>query len=132
MKIYCCKCEKEVEAYLVKGLNVYPHRLDLCNLNFYMCPDCGNFVGCHKGTLRPLGCIPTKELKLARMKLHAKMDPLWKDKKLITRKQLYKRISDKLGYTYHNGETRTLIECFKVYDIVEEIEQELLNQLQPV
>ena len=128
MLIYCCKCEKDVQAPIVKGSEIYPHRPDLYNLNFYKCPICGNYVDCHKGTVRPLGCIPTRELRLARNKLHAKMDPLWKDKKLISRKDLYAKISEKLGYTYHNGETKTLIECFKVYDIVETIEQELLKQ----
>ena len=80
MRLYCCKCGKEVQAALVKGDVIYPHRPDLSQLNFYQCPVCKNYVGCHKGTKRALGCIPTKELRLARNKLHAKMDPLWKNK----------------------------------------------------
>lgn len=124
MKIWCCNCQKEINGALVTGAIVYPHRPDLYKKYFYMCPKCGKFVGCHPGTKRPLGCIPTEAIKEARKRIHAKMDPLWKSGK-ITRPQLYRLISKKLGYTYHNGETKTVIECMKVWDIVDEIEQSL-------
>lgn len=125
MKIYCCKCRKDVEAILVKGNKIYPHRPDLYKKNFYQCPHCNNYVGCHGETTRPLGCIPTNEIKIARRKVHALMDPLWKEKK-ISRKDLYKYISDKLGYTYHNGETRSIQECLKVYDLILQFKDELI------
>lgn len=124
MRIYCCYCRKEVQAGLLKGKQIYPHRPDLYNLNFYECPICGRYVGTHKGTTRPLGCIPTEAIKIARQKVHAKMDPLWKNR-LISRKQLYKQISDKLGYSYHTGETRSVQECLRVWDIIDEIEKTL-------
>lgn len=130
MRVFCVKCDKTVEAALVKGDEIYPHRPDLYNLNFYQCPNCGGFVGTHKGTTRPLGCIPTEQLKMARKKLHAKMDPLWKSG-YISRQQLYKRISNELGYTYHNGETRSVQECLRVYDIIDGIEKELLPDNTP-
>lgn len=129
MKIYCCNCRKDVEAQLVKGNIIYPHRPDLYSKNFYKCPHCGKYVGCHKGTTRPLGCIPTEALKIARQRLHAKMDPLWKSGK-IRRVDLYRQISKELGYTYHNGNTKTVQECFKVYEIIENIEQDLNKSLQ--
>jgi hypothetical protein len=125
MRIWCCKCNKTVNGILTTGKEIYPHRPDLYKKNFYKCPHCGGYVGCHQNSRRPLGCIPTEELKIARMRLHAKMDPLWKSKK-ITRKELYTLLKNKLGYTYHNGETRTVQECLKVWDILDEIEKELL------
>jgi hypothetical protein len=42
---------------------------------------CGNHVGCHHKTsdrTRPLGVIPTPEMKRARQHIHAILDPLWK------------------------------------------------------
>ena len=118
MKIYCCKCKKEVETNKVTGELVYPHRIDLYNLLFYQCKYCGNFVGTHKGTKKPLGCIPTKELKQARMKIHSLLDPLWQSKK-ITRKKLYSILSKQLGYKYHTGETRTIEDCNKIIEIIQ-------------
>lgn len=126
MRIYCCNCRKEVEAQLVKGHVIYPHRPDLYKKYHYLCPLCGGYVGCHKGTTRPLGCIPTEAIKIARKKLHAKMDPLWKSG-LISRGKLYALISKELGYTYHNGNTRTVQECLRVYDIVDNIEKQVKN-----
>ena len=124
MNIWCCKCNKTVNAGLQKGDKIYPHRPDLYKKNFWVCPHCGNYVGCHGTSNRPLGCIPTYEIKLARMKIHSKLDPLWKSGK-ITRTTAYRLISKKLGYTYHTGCTRSVQECLHVYDIVAALEKDL-------
>lgn len=126
MRLYCCSCGKEVEACLVKGDKIYPHRPDLYKKNFYQCPKCGQYVGCHKDTTRPMGCIPSEAVKIGRKKIHAILDPIWKSGKL-TRKEIYKRISDRLGYTYHTGETKSVSECMLVYDIVMEIREEIYS-----
>lgn len=126
MRLYCVKCGKEINAALTTGFLVYPHRPDLSSKYFWECPHCHNFVGCHRGTTRPLGCIPTDELKRIRMRIHAEMDVIWKTKQM-SRKDLYRLISDMLGYTYHTGETRTVEECEKILRLVRDIKLGLLN-----
>ena len=106
MEIYCCHCKTEVKPRLTTGKEIYPHRSDLFNLKFYKC-SCGNYVGTHPNSTKPLGCIPTPELKKARQKIHRLMDPIWKSKK-YSRKEVYKTLSEKLGYQYHTAETRSL------------------------
>ena len=64
--IFCCGCQSDVQARLTDGAEIYAHRRDLASLPFWKCDACGNFVGCHHKTkhrTRPLGCIPTKEIK---------------------------------------------------------------------
>ena len=112
MKLQCINCNKDVEAELVTGDVIYPHRPDLINRNFYKCPFCGEYVGCHPNTIKPLGCIPSKELRQARIKVHNKLDYLWKNKK-YKRHKIYKALSDYFGYEYHNGQTKTVEECKK-------------------
>ena len=68
MKLQCINCNKEVEAKLVTGAIIYPHRPDLAKKYFYKCPICGEYVGCHPSSTKPLGCIPSKELRQARIK----------------------------------------------------------------
>lgn len=121
MKIKCLQCNKEVEATLVTGDIVYPHRKDLKNKNFYKCPLCGSYVGCHQGTKKPLGCIPSTALRRARMKVHDKLDRFWKSGK-YKRSFVYKFISEKVGYTYHTGNTKTIEECNKVLTILTQLE----------
>lgn len=78
--IYCCGCKADVGARLTDGREIYPHRADLAALPFWKCDACGNAVGCHHKTkerTRPLGCIPTPELKTARSHIHRVLDPLW-------------------------------------------------------
>ena len=126
MELYCVQCGTEVTAEKVTGQQVYPHRPDLYNLVFYKCPVCQNFVGTHKATNEPLGCIPNKELKQQRMRVHAIMDPLWQQGK-ISRKDLYKEISSKLGYRYHTGNTRSIQECETVLTIITDINNRLAS-----
>ena len=120
--IYCCGCSKKVEARLANGDEIYPHRADLHDLPFWKCDFCGNFVGCHHKTsnrTQPLGCIPTPEIREARKHIHAMLDPIWKDGK-VKRKDLYRRISDELGWKYHTAQIRSIDEARKVYRIIRE------------
>ena len=125
-QLYCCGCQTLVKAKLTDGAEIYPHRPDLSDLPFWKCA-CGLFVGCHHKTedrTRPLGCIPTKELKEARKHLHAKLDPLWKSGK-ISRKELYQKITNRIGWTYHTAKLRTVDEAREVYRIVQQIEMDI-------
>lgn len=121
--IHCCGCAREVPARLTDGREIYPHRPDLHALPFWRCDACGNFVGCHHQTANrtaPLGCIPTPELKAARKKLHALIDPIWQGGRM-RRREVYAAISRQLGYSYHTAETRTLDEARAAYRAALEI-----------
>lgn len=122
-KIYCCGCKQEVDARLTNGCEIYPHREDLQALPFWKCDSCKNHVGCHhktKNRTRPLGNIPTKEIRGARQHIHAILDPLYKSGRW-NRGKLYATISSELGYEYHTAEITTLEEARKVYAIVQRI-----------
>lgn len=86
-------------------------------MNFWKCDTCKNYVGCHDRGMseRPLGCIPNKEIKNARMHIHALIDPLWKEGK-VPRGKIYSMIAKELGYSeYHTAEIPTIEEARKVY-----------------
>ncbi|ENP0841209.1 hypothetical protein ACCI44_003648 [Vibrio parahaemolyticus] len=128
--IYCCGCESEVNARLTKGKEIYPHRIDLAHLPFWICDTCKNFVGCHHKTNKPttpLGIIATPEIKNARKHIHALMDPLWESGK-IKRGKLYAMLSKRIGKTYHTGEIRTLSDARLVYRYIQEIGKQLYAQ----
>jgi len=122
MLIHCCGCEKKVEARLTDGCEIYPHRSDLKSLPFWKCDACGNYVGCHhktKNRTQPLGCIPTPEIKNARQNIHKLLDPIWRSGN-IKRRELYKILSDRLGWGYHTANIRSVEEARKVYRIIQE------------
>lgn len=125
MIIYCCGCETDVQARLTNGAELYPHRADLHELPFWRCDACGNFVGCHhktKNRTAPLGCIPTPELKEARKKLHALIDPIWQSGRM-SRRALYAEISKEVGWSYHTAKTRTLDEARAAYKAARRLAQ---------
>jgi hypothetical protein len=120
--IYCIECKSEKQCSMISGDVAYPHRKDLKVKNFWQCPSCLNFVGTHnKGmSTKPLGCIPNKEMKTARMHIHSILDPIWK-KKYMSRSDVYKKVSEQLGYKYHTAEIKCINEARKIYSIVREL-----------
>ena len=126
-KIWCCGCNCEVSAKLTSGREVYPHRKDLSLLPFWKCNSCGNWVGCHhktKDRTRPLGVIPTPEIKKARSHIHSLIDPLWKSG-TVKRGKLYSMISDSIGYSYHTAEIKTVEDAREIYRACLEIRRGL-------
>lgn len=121
-QIFCVECNKEQTCKMIKGDRAYPHRRDLHHKNFWECPSCLNFVGTHhKGeSTKPLGCIPNKEMKKIRMQIHAILDPIWQNREM-SRAEVYKKVSEKIGYEYHTAEIRTIDEAKKIYSAVKEL-----------
>lgn len=70
----------------------------------YYCKPCDAYVGTHNNTSKPLGTMANKELRQFRMKVHQKIDPLWKTGK-YSRRGLYSKLSKLLGHEYHTGES---------------------------
>lgn len=127
MDIYCCKCQEEVDARLTDGLEIYPHRPDLKKLPFWKCDACGNYVGCHHKTKKrtqPLGVIPSPKIRQLRTVIHANMDPLWK-KYGYKRNHIYSAVSNKIGYSFHTSELRTVKDCLTVLSIIESFYNEM-------
>lgn len=120
-RLYCCRCNTTVKARLTNGVEIHSHRRDLAKVPFWVCDGCHNYVGCHykdpSNPTKPLGCIPTPEIRAARTELHRLMDPLWKFGR-YSRAGLYARISKEIGKEFHAGETRTVREVQEVRDIV--------------
>lgn len=113
-EIFCVECDEIVQAPRMFGVSIYPHRKDLYSKMFYQCPRCGNYVGSHRDG-RPLGTIPTPELRRLRNEVHRIIDEYWlpaKDRK--KRKELYADLSRFLGREYHTGELNSMAECIAV------------------
>lgn len=122
--VHCCGCQKDVSPRLTDGSEIYPHRPDLFSLPFWKCDGCGNHVGCHHKTAnrtKPLGNIPTKEIREARQHIHKILDPIWKEKRM-PRGKVYAIIAKALGCDqYHTAEIKSVEEARKVYAIVKGI-----------
>lgn len=112
----CHYCE--TPARLVKGTKIYPHRPDLASLNFWECAPCKAYVGCHKGTTKPLGRLANKDLRSAKSKAHAMFDPLWRTGHM-TRSEAYAWLRQQTGLSErecHIGEM-TLEQCEQVSNL---------------
>lgn len=120
--IYCCGCEKDVFPRLTNGSEIYPWRPDLKELPFWKCDKCGNYVGCHHKAksittrIKPLGCIPTPEIRNARSHIHALIDPAWKSGK-VTRGEIYEYISYEIGQQFHTADIRSVDMARLIYKI---------------
>ena len=117
-QIHCCGCERVVMAVLTDGATIYPHRQNLHKLPFWRCPHCSNYVGCHHKTrhrTKPLGVIPTGQMRSIRSEIHAALDPIWEAKRM-TRREVYAWMAQELQVReFHTAELRTVDDCFRAW-----------------
>ena len=62
----------------------------------WICKPCDAYVGCHKGTSKPLGRLADRELRTWKKKAHSAFDPLWKTKQM-TRGAAYRWLAKELN-----------------------------------
>lgn len=120
IKIFCCACKKEVDALLKTGADIYPHLHYLGKIPFWQCPTCNNYVGCHhktKDRYRPLGSIPSPELRKLRRNIHDEIDPLWKSGK-YSRKEIYAILSRRIKKEYHTADVRDVHVAEEILELV--------------
>jgi hypothetical protein len=89
----------------------------LAELPFWKCDGCGNHVGTHHKTrsrTKPLGTIPSREMKKARTHIHQLIDPVWRSRRM-SRNQIYAHLTSVLGRQYHTADLRTLDEARMIY-----------------
>lgn len=90
-------------AAMVKGREIYPHRQDLQDLNFWRCTPCDAHVGCHtrngilglEGT-EPLGRLANADLRKAKSAAHRAFDPLWQNG-VMTRFEAYRKLAETMS-----------------------------------
>ncbi|MBB4635890.1 zinc-finger-containing protein [Longimicrobium terrae] len=65
----------------------------------YVCEPCGAWVGCHRGTERPLGRLANAELRRAKVQAHDAFDRVWRsgDDHPRARGEAYRRLAELLG-----------------------------------
>lgn len=83
---------------LVPAENVYGDsavRLGLKGEKLYQCQNCNARVGCHKGTVRPLGDLANEVLRLKRIETHQVFDVYWMERGM-SRTQAYRWLAKKM------------------------------------
>lgn len=73
----------------------------------YLCRPCKAWVGCHKGTTRPLGRVAKADLRSLKICCHALFDPIWKTAKTLRggsnsehRKKAYQWLAEGIGIPF--------------------------------
>lgn len=123
-KVKCSHCNRPTT--LVTGREIYPSREDLHRKNFWHCPVCEAYVGCHGFTKVPLGTAANAELRALRSRAHRVFDPIWalgsKSRSSAYRwlSQQMQLESDECHIALFNVE-----QCLKVIEICEKSSAEL-------
>lgn len=102
-KIICPYCHKEAEW--VENKEIYGKNYGNSYM-IWLCRTCKSYVGCHQNTKTPLGTIANTETREARKRVHAVIDPLWKQSpRRYKRKTVYIRLKEAFGKEIHVGES---------------------------
>lgn len=121
--VICPYCN--IKAKLVSGYYIHPSKKKYRNRRYYLCEDCGAYVGCHKGSDKALGTPANEELRGKRIQTHLFLDSLWRGKKL-SRRNAYVLLSKKLDIALRNchiGEFG-LEMCEKAIEAIKRIKNE--------
>lgn len=90
--VICNYCGRKAE--LVDSKVIYGTSYGM----MYLCRHCNAYVGCHKGTDRPLGRLANAELRYWKKAAHAVFDPLWRQGSFRGRRQAaYKWLAGEMG-----------------------------------
>ena len=90
--VICNYCGRKAE--LVDSKVIYGTSYGM----MYLCRHCNAYVGCHKGTDRPLGRLANAELRYWKKAAHAVFDPLWRQGRFRGRRQAaYKWLAGEMG-----------------------------------
>lgn len=81
----CPHCNKP--SVLTPSREIYAGR-DYGPLYLCKCIEGWAYVGCHKGTKKPLGSLADRELRELRKEAHAAFDKMWKSG-FVSRKEAY-------------------------------------------
>lgn len=76
---YCGEPAELADDSLIYGKS-YGHKI-------WICCRCGAYVGCHRGTDKPLGRLANDQLRQYKKAAHNAFDPLWKSGRFINRRR---------------------------------------------
>ena len=86
---YCGKPARCVDSAIVyEGRSYGP---------IWYCKECQAWVGCHRGTNKPLGRLANAELRRMKRLAHASFDKLWRGKSAFTRRAAYEWLAEEMG-----------------------------------
>ena len=83
----------------IPAKEVYREAAGRLNLNgewLYQCQNCNARVGCHRGTMRPLGNVANEVLRLKRVETHQVFDSYWQENGM-SRTKAYKWLSSRMN-----------------------------------
>ena len=112
----CPYCKKE--APWVDNKLVYGRRYGKSYM-CYWCKECDAYVGCHNNGTIPFGTMANRELRQWRMKAHRAIDPLWQERKVMTRERVYNLLRELFGRQIHIGES-DVETCKKIISLMSE------------
>lgn len=79
-------------SVLTNGRELYPLLPREHDRPYWVCRWCQAWVGCHEGSIKPMGYPADRPTRMARMMLHTRrLDPLWRDHG-YTRNEIYFRL----------------------------------------
>jgi hypothetical protein len=90
----------------------------------WTCPACEDvYVGCHKGTRKPLGRLANAELRRAKIAAHDAFDRLWRNQEhIVSRNDAYRWLTKAIGATsqVHIGEL-DVADCYRVVRLAQSV-----------
>ncbi|MBQ8465749.1 MAG: hypothetical protein IJ545_07060 [Alphaproteobacteria bacterium] len=129
--MFCVNCQKEVEAQIVTGADIYGPRVFCRDEPFAMCPHCGNYGEYAINKEPPFSVIPTFELRKAYNHIDCHLSSLW-ERQIMTKAEAENLMSVRLYgglHPYRTHEIRTRDEAVKAYHLAKQLYKEFITDV---
>lgn len=129
--MFCVNCQKEVEARIVTGADIYGPHSACRDVPYAMCPDCGNYGEYTINKEPPFSVIPTFELRKAYNHIDCHFSALW-EWQIMTKAEAEALMSKRLyngERPYRTHEIRTRSEAVDAYKMAKLLYKEFITDV---
>lgn len=123
---YCDVCHRRQNCKVVDAHTLYEHPH---YEKAVVCPVCANYVFCHDGTDIPLGDITSSDIRRKRYQLHCAINEL---APFVSRKQIYKYLTDEIGATFHASTCNSLEDIARAHMALSRLKKRYSTEAQVV
>lgn len=129
--MFCVNCQKEVEARILTGADIYGPSTPCAGDKFAMCPDCDNYGEYTVNKEPPFSVIPTFELRKAYNHIDCHLSALWQWQ-IMTKAEAEALMSKRLyngERPYRTHEIRTRDEAIAAYKMAKLLYKEFITDV---
>lgn len=132
--MFCLSCQKEIDAEIITGADIYGSRFAFAHFLYARCPKCGNYGECAIKEEQPYRVIPDFRMRKAYNHIDGFLDLIWMQNKLSKAEVLYRMAglmyNQKRPYRTHDIENYD--DACRAYRMAKKLKEECFSNVKAI